>query len=89
MNLDPRRQTDKLSLGAGLNIMYGSFSTTVGINKPSSALGDGQLKLDDSEISYATRLGLQYTTEIILVFKSDPEFSGLGSLMTAGLDEIW
>lgn len=90
--------TDKLSLGAALNIVYGYFSTTVGINNPFPTAADGQLKVDDSDIalggnfgllyefSDATRVGIQYTPETKLDFSdADPEFSGLGPLMTAGL----
>jgi len=90
--------TDKLSLGGALNIVYGYFSTTVAINNPFPTAADGQLKVNDSdialggnfgllyELSDATRVGVQYTPETKLDFSAaDPEFSGLGPLMTAGL----
>ena len=35
--------TDNLSVGAGLNAMYGIFSNSVAINNPNPLLGDGQM----------------------------------------------
>lgn len=89
--------TDRLSLGAALNLMYGIFSTTVAVNNPSPGLPDGQAELEDTrwgfggnfgvlyELSDTTRFGLQYTTEIALDFEDTIDFSGLGPGMTTAL----
>lgn len=89
--------TDNLSIGGGLNIMYGYFKEEVAVNNPAPWRGDGKLKVDDGQIGYGgnfgllyefsdnTRIGAQYTTKIDLDFSADAEFSGLGPLMIAGL----
>ncbi|MFZ0133490.1 MAG: outer membrane protein transport protein, partial [Desulfobacterales bacterium] len=41
--------TDKLSLGAGLTAMYGTYTNQVAINNVDPAFGDGRLKLDDTD----------------------------------------
>lgn len=89
------RVTDKLSLGASVNAMRGSFKTKVGIN---NAFGpDGQVELDDNvwgfggnlgllyEFDPGTRVGLTYTSRIKLDFTAQPQWSGTGPLLTAGL----
>lgn len=53
------KATDKLSLGAGVNAMYGIYKTQVAINNPSSG-DDGQLTLDDSTWGWGANLGLLY-----------------------------
>jgi len=82
--------TDKLSLGASLNIMYGILKNQVAINNVLPGLPDGQLKLDDNvwglgvnlgllyELSPGTRFGLTYNSQVSLDFKAQPQFSGLG-----------
>ncbi|MEA2115978.1 MAG: outer membrane protein transport protein [Thermodesulfobacteriota bacterium] len=89
--------TDNLSVGGGLNMMYGYFSTEVAVNNPAPGLADGKLEVSDSqlgiggnfglmyEFSRASRIGLQYTTEISLDFSDTPDFSGLGPGLTAAL----
>ena len=95
------RVNDWLSIGAGLNVMYGYLSTQVAINN----LGpqpDGQMKYKDGEWGYGgnfgilvepkkgTRFGLTYLTEVKLDFSDVPEFSGLrlalGNLATSNLN---
>lgn len=83
------RVNDKLSLGASVNIMYGSYENQVAINNVNPNFGDGQLKLDDSdwgwgvnlgllyELDEATRLGLTWNSEVELDFKAPAEFSNL------------
>jgi long-chain fatty acid transport protein len=83
------RVSDKLSLGATLNIMYGSFENKVAVNNANPAFADGQLKLDDStwgwgvnlgllyELDPRTRLGLTYNSQVDLDFTAQAEFSGL------------
>ena len=81
--------TDKLSMGAGFNIMYGYFSNDVALNNPIPGAVDGKLAISDTDWGYganlglmyefspATRVGLQYTTEIKLDFADTPDISGL------------
>jgi long-chain fatty acid transport protein len=63
--------TDKLSLGGGLNAMYGTYKNQVAINIPDAlrpgivvpsqrAAGDAQLKLDDNTWGWGGNLGLLY-----------------------------
>ena len=81
--------TDKLSLGATLNAMYGIYENNVAINNVDPRVGDGQLKLDDNtwgwgvnlgllyEIDERTRLGLTWNSQVNLDFESSAKFSGL------------
>ena len=89
--------TDKFSIGGALNVMYGYFSATSSVNNPAPGMADGKLEVDDGqfgfggnfgmlyEISDATRVGLQYTTEISLDFSDTAELTGLGPGLTAAL----
>src|SRR5499426_1929612 len=52
--------TDKLSLGASLNIMYGILKNQVAINNVLPGLPDGQLKLDDNVWGLGVNLALLY-----------------------------
>jgi long-chain fatty acid transport protein len=84
------RVNDKLSLGAGLNAMYGVFEQKVAINNVLPGTPDGQLKLDDNtwgwgvnlgmlyELTPETRVGLAYNSQVKLDFASPAQFSGLG-----------
>jgi long-chain fatty acid transport protein len=80
--------TDWLSIGAGLNAMYGYLNTEVAVN---NGVGpDGQMKLKDSawgfganvgvliKASDKTRFGITYLSPVDLNFKDTPSFSGLG-----------
>ncbi len=81
--------TDKLSLGASLNAMYGIYDNKVAINNVAPRFGDGRLKLDDEtwgwganlgllyEIDEGTRLGLTWNSQVDLDFKSRAKFSNL------------
>lgn len=83
------KATDKLSLGASVNAMYGIYKNQVAINNVNPAFGDGRLKLDDNawgwgvnlgllyEIDARTRLGLTWNSQVDLDFKAPAEFSGL------------
>jgi long-chain fatty acid transport protein len=79
--------TDKLSVGASLNAMYGTYDNQVAVN---NLVGpDGQLKLDDNtwgwganlgilyELDAGTRIGLTWSSEISLDFNAPAQFSGL------------
>ncbi|MFZ0256348.1 MAG: outer membrane protein transport protein [Gammaproteobacteria bacterium] len=81
--------TDKLSLGASLNALYGIYENQVAINNVNPVFGDGQLKLDDNtwgwganlgllyELTPGTRLGLTWNSQVDLDFDAPAEFSNL------------
>jgi len=89
------RVNDKLSLGAGINGMYGMFDQRVAIKQRSAVAGDGRLEIDDDTWGWGanvgvlyepmpgTRLGLTYTSEIDLDFVGQAQFSGIGPVLTA------
>lgn len=81
---------DWLSLGAGLNAMYGYLNTETAVNNVEPGVGDGLLKLKDNtwgfganvgamvELSPNTRFGLNYLSPVDLDFKDTPSFTNLG-----------
>lgn len=81
--------TDRLSIGASLNAMYGTYKNQVAINNVDPRFGDGRLKMDDNawgwggnlgllyEIDAGTRLGLTWSSQVNLDFKAPLKFSGL------------
>jgi long-chain fatty acid transport protein len=81
--------TDKLSLGAGLNAMYGIYKNQVAVNNVDPSFGDGRLKLDDEtwgwganlgllyEVGEGTRLGLTWSSQVDLDFEARAKFSNL------------
>jgi long-chain fatty acid transport protein len=89
------RASDWLSLGAGLNVMYGYVNTQVAINNAGEGRPDGQLKYKDQQWGYGanlgilveptkgTRFGLTYLSEVKLDFSAVPEFSGVGPALDA------
>ena len=91
------KATDKLSLGASLNVMYGKYENKVAINNVNPAFGDGQLKLDDNawgwgvnlgvlyEIDARTRLGLTWNSQVDLDFESPAQFSNLAPGISTAL----
>jgi long-subunit fatty acid transport protein len=92
------RVSPQISVGAGLGIMYATYKDKVAI--PNSQLfdplPDGQLNLEDHDWGFngkfgilyeptkATRFGVTYTTQTVLNFSSNLEWSGL----RPGLDNI-
>jgi len=86
---------DQLSIGVGLNAMYGVFEYEVAVHNALDAIGDGQLDIGDSDWGYGanlgvlfelhpgTRLGLDYTSEIELDFTDTPDFTNLGPVLGA------
>ena len=90
------RVTDKLSLGASVNAMYGYLKNETGINNIFGA--DGKLTMRDStwgwggnlglmyEATPGTRFGLTYSSQVKLDFEPQARFSGTGPLLTALLD---
>jgi len=89
------RVNNWLSVGAGLNMMYGYFDSQVAVNNIGEARPDGQLKYDDNRWGYGanlgilvepmpgTRFGLTYLSEVKLDFSAVPQFSGLGPVLEA------
>jgi long-chain fatty acid transport protein len=87
--------TDWLSIGAGLNAMYGYFDTDVAVN---NLVGpDGRMNLKDHiwgfganvgvliQASQNTRFGITYLSRVDLDFKATPSFTGLGPVLGAVL----
>ena len=84
------RVNDKLSLGAGLNAMYGIFKQQVAINNVLPGAPDGRLELDDNtwgwganlgllyQVTPETRVGLTWNSRVKLDFSAPAQFSGLG-----------
>lgn len=88
------RVSPRISIGAGLGIMYATFKDWVALNNRPFDLRpdvpDGQLQLEDHDWGFngkfgilyeptkATRFGATYTTQTVLKFDSDMEWSGLG-----------
>jgi long-chain fatty acid transport protein len=84
------KATDWLSIGAGLNAMYGIMDTQVAVR----TLGptDGQLNLSDEAwgfganvgllftLAEGSRLGVTYLSPVELDFSARPSFSNLGAL---------
>ncbi len=83
---------DRFSVGAGLNVMYGIFDTTVKVNN-ATAEADGELILDSSDTGVGasigvmmrtderTRVGMTYLSPVTLDFKDTPEFKDLGPVL--------
>ena len=81
------RINDQISVGLGLNIMYGIFDVKAAVNR--LAPGDGKLDYDDTawgfganlgvlyEVSKTTRFGLTYCSEVSLEFKDNLDISGV------------
>lgn len=90
------KATDWLSIGAGLNAMYGYLKTDVAVNNDSPV--DGQLTVKDNTWGFGgnagillepregTRIGITYLSQVKLGFKATPTISlfggNLGSLLT-------
>lgn len=91
------RVTDKLSLGASLNAMYGIYKNQVAINNIAPAFTDGRLKLDDGtwgwganlgllyEIDAGTRFGLTWNSQVDLDFEAPLKFSNLAPGLATAL----
>jgi long-chain fatty acid transport protein len=92
------RVSDKLSLGASVNAMYGIYRNQVAINNVDPSFGDGRLKLEDNalgwggnlgllyEIGAGTRLGLTWSSQVNLDFKAPLEFSGIAPGLATALN---
>ena len=90
------RVSDKVSLGASVNAMYGHLNNVTGINNIFGA--DGKLTLNDNtwgwggnlgvlyEATSNTRFGLTYNSQVKLDFAPQARFSGTGPLLTSLLN---
>ncbi len=88
------RINDWLSVGAGLNAMYGMLKQTAAVRNL-EARSDGQLKVEDQDWGFGanlgvivqpfkgTRIGIDYLSEVKLNFKDTPQFSGIGPGLSA------
>jgi len=89
---------DQLSIGVGLNAMYGVFQVETAVhNALDPLIGDGQLDINAHDWGYGanlgvlyelqpgTRLGLDYTSAIDLNFTDTPTFTNLGPVLGAVL----
>ena len=84
------KATEWLSIGAGLNAMYGYMDSQIAVR--TLAPTDGQLDLNDDTwgfganvgllftVTEATRLGVTYLSPVKLDFSTRPSFSNLGPL---------
>lgn len=89
--------SDRVSIGAALNAMYGIFDLKVAVNNVAPGAADGTLKLEDNvwgfggnigvlyEPSERTRFGLTYTSSVGLDFTDTPEFTNLAPGLSAAL----
>ena len=88
------RVNDQLSIGAGLNAVYGIFDQKVAINNAVPGAPAGRLELDDKawgfggnlgliyDLTPATRVGLTWTSDVDLDFEAPARFSGIGPALT-------
>lgn len=88
------RVNDQFSIGAGVNAVYGIFDQKVAINNVLPSAADGQLELNDRtwgfggnlgllyELTPSTRVGLTWTSQVDLDFRSPANFSGLGPALS-------
>lgn len=91
------RIADGLSIGAGLNAMYGYLKDEKAVRNL-AAEGDGRLTIKDREWGYganvgvlfeigdATRIGATYLSQVNLDFSDKPEFENIGPGLTAVLE---
>jgi len=91
------RVNPALSFGASLNAVYGILRNDVAINNVPPAEPDGRLSLSADDLSFGgnvgalwepsgrARLGVVYTSPVKLDFVDRPEFTDLGSTMSAAL----
>jgi long-chain fatty acid transport protein len=89
------KATDWLSVGAGLNAMYGLLNTKLAVNNLDPSIGDGQMSLKDQTWGFGanvgmliqpvkgTRVGVTYLSQVNLDFKDTPSFSNLGPGLSA------
>ena len=86
------KPVDWLSVGAGLNAMYGYMNNQIAVRTVPAATGDGQMVLKNNTWGFganagilvkpsdSTRIGVTYLSPVKLDFKARPGFSNLGPL---------
>lgn len=86
--------TDWLSVGAGVNAMYGELKDQVALPNLEHDFGDGQMRVKDHawglganagvliQASKETRVGINYLSAVDLDFQARPEFTHLGPTLT-------
>lgn len=91
------RLSDKLSLGASVNVMYGYLNSVTAVNNIAPGLGDGKLTIKDHkwgvggnvgmlyEAAPGTRFGLTYSSRVKLDFSAPAKFANLGPGLNAVL----
>ena len=87
------RINDKLSVGAGVNLVYSELTQKAAINNPGPGVPDGELKLVDDDIGYGfnlgmlleptdgTRFGITYRSKVDLEYKDVVSLKGLGPIL--------
>lgn len=90
--------TDDISVGIGINVMYGLFRQKSHINNMLDGLPDGELKLNGRhlavgavvgilyELTPCTRFGLQYLSPVKLTFHDTPDLFGVGPTLETFID---
>ncbi len=90
--------TDWVSIGAGLNAMYGYLDTQMAVNNVGIAAPDGQMSLKDRTWGFGanvgllfkagekTRIGVTYLSALNLDFSDTPTFTGAGPANAPSLD---
>lgn len=89
------RINDQFSVGAGVNLVYSELTQKAAINNPGPGVPDGELKLEDDDVSYGfnlgalwepaegTRFGLTYRSQVDLEYKDVVSLEGLGPILGA------
>ncbi len=84
------RITDWLSVGGGLNLMWGIKRATIAVNNILPSLADGQVETNSDTFGIGgnlgilvepvkgTRVGFTWLSQVYLPFSSTPAWSGLG-----------
>ena len=92
------RINDRVSVGAGVGLVYGKLDYRAALNNLFDALPDGQIQFEDSDTAYnynlglliepraGTRIGLTYISKVDLKFRDKNNISGAGPLLNAALN---
>ncbi|HWU40279.1 MAG TPA: outer membrane protein transport protein, partial [Candidatus Acidoferrum sp.] len=91
------RLVDGLSIGGGLNVMYGYLKQVAAVNNAPFPTQDGKLEVADGawgvggnvgllyEFTKDSRVGVTYTSPVKLNFSATPKFSNVNPLLTGVL----
>ncbi len=89
------RINDKLSVGAGIDLVYSELTQKAAINNPGPGVADGELKLEDDDVGYGfnlgvllepvdgTRFGITYRSKVNIEYKDTVSLKGLGLVLGA------